>query len=233
MRASAGSQIPHHRACPLRVSTKWPPLVPWRGCFRRHPWTRPLSWRVMATGTSRREGHEPTRSSGSAPWSQRTWTMCGESTVVAGRGWWLAIAVVVGLFAMHGLGMHGSHSGEGSSAMNSESISSAPGVTAPGMSATGHDGGVAGLAGPQTADVGTTYLGLANEGSTDPSSGAGLLGLCLALLAFGVLWLRRRTSGRPAWTVPRRTLEACVARLSVTARDLSPPLRAELSIWRC
>jgi hypothetical protein len=57
--------------------------------------------------------------------------------------------------------------------------------------------------------------------------------LCLALLAFGMLWLRQRPKGRPAWTVTRRALRTRVAQLSVTARDLSPPLRAELSIWRC
>lgn len=152
---------------------------------------------------------------------------------MAGHHWWLAIAVVAGLFAMHGLGMHGAHSGEASSSMHSESTSSTPGMAVPGMSATGHDDGVAGLTGPLTADIGTTYFGSASDGATDPSSGAGLLGLCLALLALGVLWLRRWTSGRPSWTVPRRTLAVCVAQLSVTARDLSPPLRAELSIWRC
>lgn len=60
-----------------------------------------------------------------------------------------------------------------------------------------------------------------------------MMGMCLTLLAFGVLWLRRWATSRPAWTLPRRLFAARVAQLPVTARDLSPPLRAELSIWRC
>lgn len=135
---------------------------------------------------------------------------------------------------MHGLGMHGAHSGEASSGMHAE-FSSAPGMSTPRMSATGHDDGVVVLAGgPLTADLDAITHGSANDESFDPSSGAvGLLGLCLALLAFGMLWLRRWTRGRPTWTVPRRALTARAAQLSVIARDLSPPLRAELSIWRC
>lgn len=153
---------------------------------------------------------------------------------MAGRRRWLAIAVIAGLFAMHGLGMHGAHASEGTSAMHSEPTSSAPAMVASGMSMTIHDGGGAVPAGPVSADLSATPLTSANDdGASVPFGGAGLLIMCLALLAFGMLWLRRRPNDRPAWTVPRRALEACVAQLSVTARDLSPPLRAELSIWRC
>lgn len=162
----------------------------------------------------RRERRGPIRPNGSAQLLRRARTTFRNSTVVAGHSRWLAIAVVAGLFAMHGLGMHGAHSAGASSAMHSESISSASGMSAPGMPPAGHDDG-------------------ANGESSDPSSGAGLLGLCLTLLAFGVLWLRRWASGRPAWTIRRRALAARVAQLPTTARDLRPPLRAELSIWRC
>lgn len=151
----------------------------------------------------------------------------------AGRGWWLALAVVAGLFAMHGLGMHGAHSGEASSAMHSESISSAPDMATSMMSAVGYDGDVVVPTRSLTADVNATHLRSVKDESSDPSGGAGLLGLCLALLAFGLLWLHRHPSRRPAWILPRRTIEGCIAHLSVTARDLSPPSRAELSIWRC
>lgn len=192
----------------------------------RYLWAWPVAWLVMARETSRRERREITRPNGSAPQPVRT--TFPDSSVVAGHNWWLAVAVVAGLFAMHGLGMHALHPGEPSSAMHSESISSAPA-----MSATGYDDGTAVLAVPLTAVLGVVSLGSATDKSPEPSGGAVLLGLCLTLLAFGVLWLRRWTRGRPAWTVPRRALTARVARLSVTARDLSPPLRAELSIWRC
>ncbi|PKH41766.1 hypothetical protein CXG46_07785 [Nocardioides alpinus] len=129
--------------------------------------------------------------------------------------------------------MHGAHASEAPSAMNSASSSSAPAMPASGMSTTRHDADGAAPAGPVSADADATHLVSANDAASDPTGGAGLLMLCLALLAFGMLWLRRRPSSRPMWTVPRQTLEACVARLLVTARDLSPPLRAELSIWRC
>lgn len=203
----------------------------------RYLWTRPLPWAVMATGTSRRNRRETTRSDGSNPQLQRGWTTIRRTTIAAERRWWLALAVVAGLFAMHGLGMHGAHSGDASSTMHSSSISSAPDTPALEMSAqempAAKHNGVADIAGLLAADAGAAHLGSAKDRSTDPSGGAGLLGLCLALLALGVLWLRRRPSRQPAWTVPRRKLEAHLARLSVTARGLSPPLRAELSIWRC
>ncbi|PUA80781.1 hypothetical protein C7S10_13680 [Nocardioides currus] len=59
------------------------------------------------------------------------------------------------------------------------------------------------------------------------------MAMCLVLLTLGVLWRHRAAWGCPAWTIPRHALAARVAQLPVTARDLSPPLRAELSIWRC
>lgn len=198
-----------------------------------HAWTQSLLWSLMASRTSRRKLRERTRSIGTAPWSQRTPTTRRDQPEVTGRRLWLAVAVVAGLFAMHGLGMHGAHASEASAAMHSEPTSSAPAIGASAMSTTIHDIGGAVPAGPVSADVSATPLASANDGPSDPSSGAGLLMLCLALLAFGMLWLRRRPNGRPAWTVPRRALKTGVAQLSVTARDLSPPLRAELSIWRC
>lgn len=198
-----------------------------------HAWTRSLTWLLMAGGRSRRKSRERPRSSGTAPWSQRTPTTRRDQPEVTGRRRWLAVAVVAGLFAMHGLGMHGAHASEASAAMHSEPTSSAPAMGASAISTTRHDIGGAVPAGPVSADLSATPLAPANDGASDPSSGAGLLMLCLALLAFGMLWLRRRPNGRPARTVPRRPFKTRVAQLSVTARDLSPPLRAELSIWRC
>ena len=148
--------------------------------------------------------------------------------------------MIAGLFAMHGLGMHGLHSAEASSSMHS---ASGVGTSAPDTSvakaptarvtATGHDAGVAMQAEPPPAALDDTSLGSATSSSHEPSGGAALMGMCLTLLAFGVLWLRRWPSGRLAWTISRHAFVARVAQLLVTARDLSPPLRAELSIWRC
>ena len=186
----------------------------------------------MAGGVSQRERREVARAFGSAPRSRRVPEAIRDRTVLTARSRWLAIAVVAGLFAMHGLGMHGAHSAGASSAMHAESVSPARDMPAVGMSAAGSHDGVTALP-ALTADMDAMGSGLAKDGSSDLPGGAGLVGLCLALLIFLMVWLRRWTSSRLAWIVPRRTLEACVAQLSVTARDLSPPLRAELSIWRC
>lgn len=185
----------------------------------------------MTGGVSQRERREVARAFGSAPQSRRVPQTIHDRTARTARNRWLAIAVVSGLFAMHGLGMHGAHSADASSGMHSESVSPARDMSASGMSAAvSHDSVT--ILGAQAADVDAIGFGLAKDGSSDPPDGAGLLGLCLALLISLMMWLRRWTS-RQAWTVPRRTLWACIAPLSVTARDLSPPLRSELSIWRC
>ena len=175
---------------------------------------------------------------GPAPRSRGARASYRQSAVAPAHGRWLAVAVIAGLFAMHGLGIHGLHSGEVSSATHSKSSSSSPGMFAPatsatGMSATGHDDDAGVPAEPLPGALDATSLGSATDKSPKPSGGAGLLGLCLTLLAIGVLWLRRWIRGRPAWTIHRRVLAARVAQLLVTARDLSPRLRAELSIWRC
>lgn len=196
----------------------------------------------MATRPPRREKRERARPHGPAPRSQRARKALRHGALSLVPGWLLAVAVVAGLFAMHGLGMHGLHSAEGTSSMHSASRStlgtSAPGaslaeVPAAGMTSSGHDDGADSQADPPPADLDAASLESATGSSHEPSGGAGLLGMCLALLAFGVLWIRRWTRGRPAWTITRRAFTSRVAQLPVTARDLSPPLRAELSIWRC
>lgn len=200
----------------------------------RCPWIRPLPSSVMVRRTSRHKKREATRLDGSVSSFRRERTPDCARTVAGRRSWWLAIAVVAGLLAMHGFGLHGAHSAETSSAMHSESISTSPRmsttpVSAPEIQGARHS--VATMTG--LLSVGTTDLGPPDDGATDPFSGAGLAGLCVALLALSALWLRRHPGVRPAWTVPRRTLAASLNHLAVTARDLSPPLRAELSIWRC
>lgn len=204
-------------------------------------WTPHLAWMVMAVGTLRRGKRERARPHGSAPRSRRARGALRRA-VSLGPGWLLAVSVVVGLFAMHGLGMHGLHSAEAASPMHSVSSSGAvmsgpdtstAKVSVAGMTATGHDEAAAVQAETPPADLDAASLGSAIGPSHEPSGAAGLVGICLTLLAFAALCFRRWTRGRPAWTIPRRSFAARVARLSVTARDLSPPLRADLSIWRC
>lgn len=196
----------------------------------------------MATETPRRDKRERARPRGPAPPWQRARRALRHRSVSLGPGWWLAVAVVAGLFAMHGLDMHGLHSAEGTSSMHSASRSnvgtSGPGasmvkVSAAGMTSSGHDDGAGLQVDSPPADLDAASLGSASGSSHEPSGGAGLLGMCLALLAFGVLWIRRWGRVRPAWTFPRRAFTSRVAQLPVTARDLGPPPRAELSIWRC
>ncbi|GAB3262156.1 hypothetical protein GCM10027425_25940 [Alteromonas gracilis] len=67
----------------------------------------------------------------------------------------------------------------------------------------------------------------------EPSDGSALLGACLALLVLGALWSASRRPGHVTWRAPRGTWTLALPQLCVTARDLSPPLRSQLSIWRC
>lgn len=196
----------------------------------------------MTGGTARRIVGGMADSNRADPLSRRAPTPVPHSALSRGPGGWLVVAVVAGLFAMHGLGMHGLHSDQAPSSMHSASSSnvgtsgpdtSMAKVSASGMTATGHGDGAAAQAEPPPIDLGAAPPGSATGTSHKPSGGAVLLGMCLTLLAFGVLWLRRWITGRPAWTIPRHALGARIAQLPVTARDLSPPLRAELSIWRC
>lgn len=124
------------------------------------------------------------------------------------------------------------HSASTSGAVMSKLDTATAEVSTAQMRVTGHDAGAAAQAETSPAYLDATSLESATGSSHKPSGGAALLGMCLALLAFGVLWLRRWTRGRRAWTIPRRAFTSRVAQLPVTARDLSPPLRAELSIWR-
>jgi hypothetical protein len=194
----------------------------------------------MTTGASRRGKRERVHPRTFAPPSQRAFSALPHSVAKDGPGWWLAVAVVAGLLAMHGLGVHGLHFPDGASsrhptsslgAARSAPIASTAEVSTAGATAVEHGDSV--QAEPRTAGLDDASLVPATGTSHEPSGGDALVGMCLTLLAFGALWLRRWIGGRPVWTIPRRAFATLVAPLPVTARDLSPPLRAELSIWRC
>lgn len=176
----------------------------------------------MTGKTSRWRAGGLGRSDGPFPLARRCRTEV-RPRLALGKVWWLAFAVLAGLFAMHGLGAHGVHSSEASTAMHQANSHGAP------MPASEHLQGAAAtsddrLHAPSASEA---------EGTPGPSGGAGLLGLCLTVLAFGVLWLRRSSGFHHAWTWSRHALDPRPTSLRVTARSLSPPLRAELSIWRC
>ena len=151
----------------------------------------------------------------------------------------MVIAVVAGLFAMHGLGMHDVHSMEASSADHSGASGSSTSAQQMGAKDRGPDGDdatsvVVTDAGDRTGAVSNEHgIKLAPTPEQSPSPGAGLLGMCLALLALGLLWRLTLSGRRLAWTIPRGALLDRVVALMVTARGPGPPLRAQLSIWRC
>lgn len=123
---------------------------------------------------------------------------------------------------MHGLGM----SAEACATMHQGSD-----MAASQTSATGDHGD--GAVTVELADRQAASLAPMADGSPEQSGAAGLLGLCLTLLSLGLLWLLGTAGRRRPWSLPRSAGTARSALLPVTARDLSPPSRAALSIWRC
>jgi hypothetical protein len=147
------------------------------------------------------------------------------------QSWGVLTLVLAGLFAMHGLGTHGTHSGHTEPA--AERVNTV-------MPATDHTGHVA----PGGASESTTTRPMAEmtaaltAGATavmaagDIGSAPGAaLGLCLAILTALVafaLALRRR--GRLLTVVPAPGPQGACA---WAGRDPDPPQRAALSVWRC
>lgn len=112
----------------------------------------------------------------------------------------LVVALVAGLFAMHGLGTHGAHAAE---------------------------------AVPETSSSAHAAHHAPAESEPESEGGAGLLGLCLVLLSAGLIWVWTRRGERLWWRTTRRVPDRRDLARPARARGHSPPLRAELSIWRC
>lgn len=124
----------------------------------------------------------------------------------------LVVAALAGLFAMHGLGDHGT--------MHHEPTGDLMGS----LAATSH---------AEDAMSASAALDPAHDdGSAPEGAGTGIVGLCLAVLTgalLGLAWLRAR-SGRlviERWT-PRDTWS-----LSAAPRDRDAPSPFRLSIQRC
>lgn len=156
------------------------------------------------------------------------------SGVASMRPAWFALVVIAGLFAMHGLGLHGVHQPSGVAPGTGESAA-VPSVVPHDVERTaGHSAQAA----HQEPSGAGSWEGVASQTDAptaphEPSDGSALLGACLALLVIGALWSASRRPGHVAWRAPRGTWALGRPQLCVTARDLSPPLRSQLSIWRC
>jgi len=132
----------------------------------------------------------------------------------------LIAAAFVGLFAMHGLGDHGTTHRDMAAPMP-------PPASTAGLSSSDHS----------TPISGTPALAIhANEAQVEKKPGmddTAMVGLCFAVLAgagLALTWLRSSTPMAAIRRWPYRS----VPNLSATAqRDRDPPCQFELSIQRC
>lgn len=132
----------------------------------------------------------------------------------------MLLAVLGGLFAMHGLGGHGTaHHGSGSLV----AASAAP--SAP----SGHDTHAAPRqSGPSAPDDGSLA-----DGSPPDGSLSGYAALCLALLAAGSILGRRAGRRGLAVLLPRPRPAPRLVWPPAARRDRDPPSLTRLSINRC
>jgi hypothetical protein len=172
-----------------------------------------------------------------------------------GRGSWVTVAVVVGMFAMHGMGDHGVHTADHRQADGTVAAASGPhtgsGQTGPAPMTPGS------VKGPQTpshrleSDQRPVTETTGTNGSDadasharssqpmaasipDPIGAGGVLGLCLTLLSSALILLLLRLAGRQ--TAPALAARASARAGTVSparARGSGPPLRSQLCIWRC
>lgn len=142
----------------------------------------------------------------------------------------VAVALVAGVFAMHGMGDYGVHSGDHPESGRTEAVAA---------SGAGGDRGSV----PQAADRnglgdGTTpasrsLLRMAVS-VPDPVSGGGVLGLCLTLLTAAlVLWWLRLASREAASVLAAPASVRTGGVGPARARAPTPPRRSQLCICRC
>jgi hypothetical protein len=143
----------------------------------------------------------------------------------AGRSWLLLGLVLAGLFAMHGLGTHGTYSPHRTDPLSGTSMSSAAPA---GVSHEGHDLGL----GHEMAAVGADALEAVFAPAGDGWAGGLLLGLCFAVLAatFGLLLTLIARGGLTPLRLP---VSAPVGPRTPRGRDPDPPDLARLSVRRC
>jgi hypothetical protein len=172
-----------------------------------------------------------------------------------GRGSWVTtVAVVVGLFAMHGMGDHGVHTADHRQADGTVAATSGPhtrsGQTGPTPMTPGSGKGpqtpshrlendqrpVTETTGTNGSDADTSHARSQPMAASIPSpiGGGGVLGLCLTLLGSAlVLWLLRLAGRQTAPALAAPASERAGSVSPARARGSGPPLRSQLCIWRC
>lgn len=160
--------------------------------------------------------------------------------------WFVLLAALVGLFAMHGLSDHGTGPAPLTTASATVgTASAAAGVASDARSAPVPDDAAGAHASGTPAEAttaaggcdGSCHAGHGDNHPGGPSGGGhdmGLMGLCLAILVAALL--SAVAAYDHWWTAFRRTLGALVSRVAVTvatSRGLDPPDLHRLSIARC
>jgi hypothetical protein len=134
------------------------------------------------------------------------------------------LAVLVGIFGMHGLANHGV---SGMEAMPRTFIAPAYDTTGSAAAASSELGSVR-VSADSAADGHAAVAGNTDLGGMDMS----MAGLCLAVLIIGLgavsLWLRAHRPVRPAWVLSR-----LIGTIERAGRDPDPPSLGHLSIRRC
>ena len=177
-------------------------------------------------------------------------------TACAGSTWLLLGVVLAGLFAMHGLGTHGTHVVHATEAMTMPmSAGMTAAMTAPSAAGAARDEDVTGSHSPGGSAAGAGMAGSVSPvvealagGAAETSTGAtsqlveddgptglpgvaGLWGLCFAVLAAVVAWILTRGRALRVLALVRRAREVVAVRGPGRERD--PPSLLVLSVHRC
>lgn len=146
--------------------------------------------------------------------------------------WGLLVVVLAGLFTMHGLGTHGTHTGhvDGAPQPSGQVVAAAAAPDAEGQHHAEH-AMVGGSSHLQPVDALTVAAAaqLLPDQLPNGSGSGGLLGLCFALLTVMLALTAARR-------VPLEAVLPSPARAPAPryrSRDRDPPPRSALSIWRC
>ena len=136
----------------------------------------------------------------------------------------MLLVALAGLFAMHGLSDHGA-----AGHLYTQASTTSAGDAAPASHGTSEHG----AAGHMDRATGRASTDSANDPMPQGGHGAGLMGLCLAVLAAALTLVlaAARTHRRPLFTTANAgwALPTLLAR----ARDPDPPDLRRLSIQRC
>lgn len=176
----------------------------------------------------------------------------GVDPVGSRRGWplpgsWLLLGVLLaGLFAMHGLGTHGTHTAHTDGpvpmagmpthdAVAGVDADPSHAMTTVADHADGATHATTGAASSLGAHLGASFGDLSAAAEADVSTTfagmSGLLGLCFAVLTALTVWLLARVRTRPLATVQPGAL--LVAAPRILGRDPDPPSLTVLSVHRC